>query len=581
VLPNMDDIAFFDSSSYPSRGGIWPDAGRREKPDVSHETSMSSSVDHVDASTVSAPHDVDSSTISSGDHSDVKRSNSEGDVIVTSPHPSSPHRSATVPLSRDPSPTPDPSHQHSFSPHGHHSPEHHPPAEDPDSSTEAALLEVQHPLLRHKSSSSSEKSKRRFLGIRRGSPSSGLGSRPSSHAPSPTPSLENLRTLSPEPRHSSSPPPDAGPTRSPVPSGQSSLFSTLKSRAGDRQALSNTAKETMRKWTVNWGGLKKDHRDSSAASSVHTSVASSVHTQDGRDNKHHSTSQKVKSSYAEIRAAVDGRKEGRRRSSEGPSAPIRIPNHGHKGRTGSISSLHHPQGSSLSSSQTESSSAGWSADPWVVETSSDLASQPPPAIDVDGTQVDSETVNGNEPAPAMTTLPPVPLPPRPIQSQPSQGKTMSIPGIHARNRGEVMSMGYAPPSPPAPAETKTGVSSVYRLWKYSPAGHSEQLDGDGNAEHAGTHSPPVLTADSAEALPEPTPTSTTRPQAPPLPPRAPVSLHPVSSDSSTLSPASVALKSIASRDECRTQDGEGVDTSSSPPVSPKPPLPPRKIHVPA
>ena len=573
----MDDIAFFDSSSYSSRGGIWPDAGRREKPDVGHGLPVPSAVDHIDVSTVSAPHDVDSSTVISGDHSDVKRSNSEGEVIeTTSHHPSSTHRSATVPLSRGPSPTPDHSHRHSFSPRGHHPPEHHTPVEGPDSSTEAVLLEVQHPPLRHKSSSSSEKSKRRFLGIRRSSPSSALVSRPSSHAPSPTPSLENLRTPSPESPHSLSSPPDARRTKSPVPSGQSSLLSTLKSRAGDRQALSNTAKETMRKWAVNWGGLKKDHRDSSEASSVHT--------QDGRDNDLHSTSQKVKSSYAEIRAAVDGRKEERRRSSEGPSTPIHIPDRGHKGRTGSISSLQRPRGSSLSSSQTESSSAGWSADPWVDETSSQLASQRPPAIDIDGTQLDSEAVNavnGNEPAPAITPLPPVPLPPRPIQSQPSQGKTMSIPGIHARNRGEVMSMGYAPPSPPAPAETKTGVSSVYRLWKYSPVGHSEQLDGDGNAEHAGTHSPPVLTADSAEASPEPTPISTTRPQAPPLPPRTPVSMRPVSSDSSSLSPASAALKSIASRDECRAQDGEGVDASSSPPVSPKPPLPPRKIHVPA
>jgi hypothetical protein len=569
----MDDISFFDSSSYPSRGGIWPDAVRREKPDLAHVSPMPSAVDHVDMSTVSTPHDVDSSTISSGDHSDVKRSNSEGDVIITtSPHPTSLHRSVTVPPSRDPSPTANPSHQDSFSPRGHHPPEHHPPAEDPDSSTEGALLEVQHPVLRHKSSSSSEKSKRRFLGIRRGSPSSGLGSRPSSHAPSPTPSLENLRTLSPEPRHSSSPPPDARPTKSPVPSGQSSLLSTLKSRAGDRQALSNTAKETMRKWAVNWGGLKKDHRDSS--------VASSLHAQDGRDITVHSTPQKVKSSYAEIRAAVDGRKGDRRRSSDGPSTPILIPDHGHKGRAGSISSLHHPQGSSLSSSQTESSSAEWSADPWVDKTPPELTSQLPPAIDVDGTQLDLETVNGNEPAPAMTTPPPV-LPPRPIQSQPSQGKTMSIPGIHARNRGEVMSMGYAPPSPPAPVETKTGVSSVYRLWKYSAVGQSEQLDGDENAEHAGTHSPPVLTADSAEVSPEPTPTSTTRPQAPPLPPRTPTLLHPVSSDSSGLSSASAALKSIASRDEYRAQDGEGVDASISPPVSPKPPLPPRKIHVPA
>jgi hypothetical protein len=572
----MDDIAFFDSSSYSHRGGIWPDAGRREKPNVSN---VHSAV-HDDLSTVSAPPDVDSSSLISGDvDSDVKRSSSEGDVnITTGLLPMSPqesHRSATLPPSRGPSPIPGPSHHHSL----FHPREHHPPAEDPDLSTEAVLLEVQHPHLRHKASSSSEKSKRRFLGIRRTSPSppSGVGSRSRSHEPSPTPSLENLRTASPEPPNSAIPPSHPRPTKSPTPSSQSSLLSTLKSRAGDRQALSNTAKETMRKWTVNWGGLKKD-RDSS--------VASSANVQDGQDSKPRSTSHTMKSSYAEIRAAVDGRKEKERGSSEGPSTPISIPDGGHRERTGSVSSMNNPHGSSLSSSSQESSmappsSAGWSVDPWVDETSSELASQPPPAIDVDGTPLESEDVNGEGPAPATTTLTPT-LPQRPIQSQPPQGKTMTIPGIHARNRGEVMSMGYVPPSPPAP-EAKTGVSSVYRLWKHSPVSPSEQLDGDADAEHAGLHSPPVLTADSALTSGEPTPTDITRPHAPPLPPRTPTPLHSIPSDSSRLSSASAALKTIASRDEeSRTQDGEGVEASSSPaPASPKPPLPPRKIHAPA
>ena len=494
----------------------------------------------------------------------MKRSSSEGDVgVTTGPRPTSPqppyHRSVTLPLNGGSSPTPDTSHQPLLNPR-----EHHPPVEDPGLSTEAPLLEVQHPPLRHKTSSSSEKSKRRFLGIRRASPSpSGVGSRFPSHESSPTPSLENLRASSPEP-YNASPPRDARPTKSPVLSSQSSLLSTLKSRAGDRQALSNTAKETMRKWTVNWGGLKKD-RDSS--------VGSSANTEDGRDSKPRSTS--VKSSYAEIRAAVDGRKEKDRRSSEVSPAPIRIPDRGHKGRTGSVSSLHNPQGSSLSSSQTESSmvrpsSAGWSADPWVDETSPE---QPPPVIDVDETQLDSGDVNGEEPTPTMTVLPP-----QPIQSQPSQGKTMTIPAIHERNRGEVMSMGYVPPSPPAP-EAKTGVTGVYRLWKSSPVTQFEQLDGNGDAEHAGPHSAPILTADSAETFPEPTPPSTARPRAPPLPPRTLTSLHPIPADPSTLSPASAALKSITSRDE-EGRAQEGIEVSSPPPASPKPPLPPRKIHAP-
>ena len=568
----MDDISFFDSSSHSHRGGIWPDAGRREKPNASHMPSVDD-----DVSTVSAPPDVDSSSLISGDvESEVKRSSSEGDVnVTTDPRPtSSPshHRFATLPPSRGPSPTPDPSHRPLF-----HSREHHPHVEDPDSSTEAALLEVQHHPLRHKSSSSSEKSKRRFLGIRRASHTPSLGVGSSSHELSPTPSLENLRIPSPEPPNHAGPLPDARSTKSPVPSSHSSLLSTLKSRAADRQALSNSARETVRKWTVNWGGLKKD-RDSG--------VESSSSTQDGRDNTPRSTSQTVKSSYAEIRAAVDERKEKERRSPEVPSASIRVPDLGHKGRSGSVSSMHNPDSSSVSSSPTDSSmvlpsSAGWSADPPVDETSPELASQRPPVIDIDGTQLDSEDINGEGPAPTMTVFPPPPLPQRPIQSQPSQGKTMTIPGIHVRNRGEVMSMGYVPPSPPAP-EAKAGVSGVYRLWRSSSVSQPEQQDGDDDAEHAGLHSPPVLTADSAETPSEPTPMTTARPPAPPLPPRTPSSLHPIPNDSTRLSPASAALMSIASRDEeCRVQDGENIEASSSPPVSPKPPLPPRKIQAPA
>ena len=565
----MDDIAFFDSSSYTNRGGIWPEAGRRERPNASDVSNVPSATSD-DVSTVSAPPDLDSSSVTSTSGNldpNLKPPNSEGNISVrvdagsepTSPLPSYP-RSTTLPLSRGASPTPEPSHQDLLNPH-----EHGTPIEDLDSLTEAAQLEVQQPRLRHKASSSSEKSKNRFLGLRRTSlsPSPGLGSRSSSRSPSPAPSLENLRTPSPEPLSRTSTHSDVRPTKSPTPSGQPSLLSTLKSRAGDRQALSNTARETVRKWTVNWGGLKKD-RDSGPTSS-----------EDSQDSRPRSASQKVKSSFAEIRAAVDERRERERRNSDVSSTPIPIPDRrGHKERADSVSSTHGPQG--------EPSSASSSSPRWFAETSPESSSTRPPVIDIDGTQPDSEGVNGIGPPPITIPSPPTPLPPPPIQSQPSQGKTMTIPGIHARHRGEVMSMGYVPPDPPAP-EAKSPVSSVYRLWKHSPTTQSEHIDG--GMERTSSRPSPVLSVDGAETSPEPSPTDTVTPRthAPPLPPRTPHMLHSVPGDSSSISPASEALKSIVSRDGGpREKGGEGVEASASDPpapVSPKPPLPPRKIQA--
>jgi hypothetical protein len=591
----MDDIAFFDSSSYSRRGGIWPEAGRREKPSF---TTIPSATDG-DVPTTAVPPEVDPSSLLIPSDPD-KGFHMEGDVKVEANHSSTPpplpHRSITPSASRGSSPTPTHSliHDRLSSTNG---PDTH--AESPDLLTEVAPLDVHRPPLRHQSSSSSEKSKKkRFLGVRRTSrsPSPSVASNASSRELSPAPSLEKLRSSSPEPLPGGS---SLGPSRlakSPTLSSQSSLLSTLKSRAGDRQALSSTARETMRKWTVSWGGLKKD-RDQNAAPSPPS--------EDARDGRDATASQKVKSNYADIRAAVDGRRDKERRKSDVPPVPIHIPDRGHKGRADSVSSLNGRQGSSFSS-QAESSPASsfveGSVDPPADENA--LEQQPTkqlPTIDVDGAQVDlEEEAASTDSTPVTAVPPPVPLPPRPIQSQPSQGKTMTIPSIHARHRGEVMSMGYVPPSPsPTSAEAKTGVSSVYRLWKNSPAAQSEPASQDD--EQVRSVSPPALNVDGAETTtsvsppaPAPAPAPAPKPTAPPLPPRSPTALRPVPRVPSGSSPASEALMSIASRDEQyragsegvqREDGGEGGDgtTTLTPnppaPAGPKPPLPARKIHA--
>ncbi|KAI9444942.1 hypothetical protein H4582DRAFT_1912246 [Lactarius indigo] len=556
VLPNMDDITFFDSSSYSRRGGIWPEAGRREKPNVS---TVPSAVDDDVPVTSITPEATSTRTPTSERDTNVEANH-------TSTPPQLPDRTTMLSTSRGSSPAP----AHSLNHHDRLSSanEHDPHAEDPDLLTEVAPIEAHRPPLRHQNSSISEKSKKkRFLGVRRTtrSPSPSIASHSSSRELSPAPSLENLRSSSPEPLSGGSNASTRAPAKSPTFSSQSSLLSTLKSRAGDRQALSSTARETVRKWT-------KD-RDSSAASS-----------EDARDGRNRSASQKVKSSYADIRAAVDGRREKERRNSDASSAPVRIPDRGHKGRTDSVSSLHDRQGSSFSS-QIESSPAssfvGGPVDLPVDEGA--LPEQPvirPPTIDVDGAQVDLDEATESDSTPVTVISPPtpVPLPPRPIQSQPSQGKTMTIPGIHARHRGEVMSMGYVPPSPPAAAEAKTGVSSVYRLPE--PAGRDD--------ERARSRSPPALNADgAAETAPDSPPATVPRPTAPPLPPRSPTSLRLVPKVPSGPSPASEALMSIVSRDELSRAGSEGgaqrddgdEDRNPPGPVSPKPPLPARKIHA--
>lgn len=573
----MDDIGFFDSSSYSRRGGIWPEAGRREKPNGS---TVSSAVDD-DVPATSATPEVDPSLLLTPGDLD-KGSHSEGDANVEANHqstpPQLPHRATTLPASRGSSPTPTHSLNNLSSAN-----EHDPHAEYPDLLTEVAPLEAHRPTLRQQSSSSSLTSKKkRFLGVRRTSrsPSPSLASHSSSRELSPAPSFENLRSSSPEPPSGGSNPAPMRPSKSPTFSSQSSLLSTLKSRAGDRQALSSTARETVRKWTVNWGGLKKDRGPNAALSED---------TRDGQNSRTRSPSQKAKSNYADIRAAVDGRREKERRNSDVSSAPIRIPDRGHKARTDSVSSSHDRQEeSSFSSSQAESSTAssfaGGSIDPPADDTA--LPEQPihrPPMIDVDGAQVDLEEGMDADSVPVTVISPPTPVPPpRPIQSQPSQGKTMTIPGIHARHRGEVMSMGYVPPSPPA-AEVKTGVSSVYRLWKHSPAAQSEPASQDDEQAHSPSPHVPIPNADEAETTPESPPATAPRPTAPPLPPRSPTTLRPVPRVPSGPSPASEALMSIASRDEqsrAGSEDGgDGGDGAPPGPVSTKPPLPARKIHA--
>jgi hypothetical protein len=140
---------------------------------------------------------------------------------------------------------------------------------------------------------------------------------------------------------------------------------------------------------------------------------------------------------------------------------------------------------------------------------------------------------------------------------------MTIPGIHASHRGDVMSMGYvAPPPPPAPSESKLKapvIPNVYRLWK-SPilTGQQQQAqsDVDSSPQSQAQSDSSQQNQDVAPLTLPPSADLSVSPDAALALPRHPaadqVSHAPPDSlpkpESAAVSAADV-LKSIASRDE--------------------------------
>ncbi|KAJ6523633.1 hypothetical protein B0H19DRAFT_1201662 [Mycena capillaripes] len=544
VMPNMDDIAFFESSSYTHRGGIWPDASRREKP----PSSVSQDVPDEDGSVASAPplHPPPAET-------DGLRSTQSAAELP-------------VPVSSSP-PDGDLSWSSSFS------------SGDDSSRTNKrrswfssvrsddlqSLVEqdgyAEEDMLERGRSVDVDKSQypRSRSTPNASDPALPQGSEGSddSHLQPPSQS-SSIRGHS----KSNSVEEYSKPTSEPSTSlrdGSSptttSFLSTLKSR--DKQAISNTAKEAMRKWGVNWSGLMKDSSSGSSSSTAGEEMpdnGSFVSRFRGDNNNNSSTPQKARASYAEVRAAVAERR-GKDRGSDGStgqaSAPIPIP----EVRERAVSMQ--PGRPSQNGSPTPSFMARAATAEFGNKRSS-------PSVSRSNTEL--------QPAEAPST-------PSPIHVQP-QGKTMTIPGIHASHRGEVMSMGYVAPQPPSPSpDTRVknpAIQSVYRLWK-NPASAEASSDAApeiaSSSSSSSSSSRTQTTDEGSKPLPAPG-SPPARPTPPPLPPRTgrTTSISNVSrpdlglprlSESSQPS-ASEALQSIANKDK-RASLELGLGFPSSPP----------------
>ncbi|KAG5650486.1 hypothetical protein H0H81_012077 [Sphagnurus paluster] len=625
VMPNMDDIAFFDSYDYQHRGGIWQDASRQERP--------AASLDHLAASddaqsTVSAPvPDSAPTVLPQGPMEPISQSAEE----LVAPAPSS---------VRSPSPIPAAEDETSDT---HRNPQRRrswfSSARSEGSSSQKGALDddFEHEMHRGRSTRSEKSGGSKDTSRSRSSPQNQetAGPNHSDHIPEGDDSSllstfllpQSVRRSSSQHSNkrdhtksvssdSSTSAPDSNPTTPRKTSGtsttqaspNSSFLSTLKSRAGDKQALS-TAKEAMRKWGVNWG-IRKDSTDASDHSSIGSTISSRL-----RPETNFGVATKARASYAEVRAAVAERKGrgagGERHSgltddgtdlsrSSSPSIPVPVPSTS-RGKERAVSS---PWSGYDLTPPFEESTLGPSSYPKSVALSTSANS---------ATSSSSKRLSAGAPSISRTNTEgdgAVPMPSKPIHVSQPTAKTMTIPGIHASHRGDIMSMGYAPPpQPPSMAPSEGKSSSIYRLFKTSSTSDDQQppsfIPSSSSSssqpphDHASIHAaaavagdaasrdvaplaaasstsvnPNLMTASAATtASPphQPLPASTSTRIPPPLPPRStPISQpqprpHPQPVDITAIPSAEETLKSIVTKDErIRRASTEGMNGSGNP-----------------
>ncbi|KIY65977.1 hypothetical protein CYLTODRAFT_423857 [Cylindrobasidium torrendii FP15055 ss-10] len=446
VLPNMDDISFYESIQQDHRGGIWADSARRERqPDhlsepLDEEAGPSSPptgpADTLSESEIPLPPPLD------------KTLSLPEDTATTKSLPQPPSMDASTASAPAGSGADSKSRRRTWfsTVRGD---EFKTMTEDMEQER-GRSVEIEKPDTNQRSLSTPSKSESQPLDD---TPVLAEPAAPDSQAeqvgPSRSSSHSSGRVSTPEP---TSPTPRTARSGSISNISPTTTFlSTLKAKAGDKQALSNSAKEAMRKW--GWG-VKKDSEDSGMSDQGSVSSASSART------RIDSIGHRARTSYAEVRAAVENR-----RGNETPD------------------SLAPPMQSGLSRTRT--------------------------------TSTGSHSSSTSQPDPEET--PPTLAVPTPIRSQP-QARTMSIPGIHKSHRGDVMSMGYVAPEPPAPTMSPPR-NPMYRLWKTSGPSPPSLASQDGSTNDSGdeaadtaTHSDNLSDTVQPLAIPK-------RGPAPPLPPR--------------------------------------------------------------
>lgn len=546
-MPNMDDIAFFDSEKYMHRGGIWGDACRKAQ----LESEANGSAEAEKPATGTAPEMVVKSQ-STGDAIDLVNGSASREgaiqtVLNSAPElPNSPtQKSPSSDVLMTGSTVEEPTSPDKLSPEDDRgrSPTIETGGRRATSVPASKTASVETPGAFEATISQQDARKE------------AADSTSSSETDTPTSTHSRIRSLSSganvlNPAHAGSR--ESLASRTSNATNSSSFLSALRSK--DKQALSNTAKEAMRKWSANWSGFKRDRMGDS--NNNNNSNNNSDEVADGISQGSMSSLFGKGRNFSEIRAAVSARRDrdgsaSDERSPEASSSPIDIPGRMEReedSMEAGRSSSSYPGMASEPPSSSPPPQSTSPRGPSILRQESNRASPSLPKVTTETHSVPSLSTSTPKADEGEDEAPKVSAPP--IKTQPSQGAVMTIPGIHASHRGEVMSYGYVPPSPSTSISSankrsstiQPTIQSMYRLFK-SPNASSASTSSQQGHSSSGSNSPSLSRVTTAERSPSQPSSLTLEPDnvstngdATPQRPVSPQASTPVDKDASESAP---------------------------------------------